>query len=177
MSTGEQQINGMNFLQVQDFIKHKWGSDGWDTFNRDHQSSCMVFFEERMYPFDAYIDLLSTTIEHFGDQEIPFKIGWHRAKHLLLVKGQKRDGMQVLSRVAAAWHKFNTFGKVDVGKPNENTIVIRISDYFSNPLYCQRMMGFFAALSSGGKKEKCTISEESCVCRGDDACVFHVKMN
>jgi predicted hydrocarbon binding protein len=38
------------------------------------------------------------------------------------------------------------------------------------------MMGFFTALVSGGKMDKCVTTEEKCVCRGDKACEFHITM-
>ena len=171
-----QQINGTNFIQVADFIKHKWGQDGWDRFNKNHQEQCRIFFEERMYPFEEYIKYLQTIQEEFKDEEVAYKIGWHRARHLLLGKGKRRTGWEMLSIVAVALHKFNNFGRVEVGRPEEKTIVVRMSELESHPLYCQRMKGFFASLASEGKKGKCEIVQESCVCRGDPACVFHINM-
>jgi len=168
----EQLISGKNLVQIMDFIKHKWGSDGWERFARNQRFDPDLIYEERMYPFEDYIELLEKVQKEFHEEDIPFKVGWFRARHLLLVKGKKMDGMQLLTRVALAWRKFNSFGNIKVIQGDDRSLTITMSDLRSHPLYCQRMKGFFGALTSDGKMDRCDITEEKCVCRGDDICQF-----
>jgi hypothetical protein len=114
MTDEEQMISGKNLLQVEDFIKHKWGSDGWEGFFKNQRFDPDSIYEERMYPFEEYIGLMEKVQQEFSEDDIPFKIGWYRARNLLLAKGKRMDGMQILSRVVLAWRKFNNFGRVDV---------------------------------------------------------------
>ena len=118
--------------------------------------------------------LLNHVKEMYKDESIAYKIGFHRAKTILITKGIKDHGYEILEDVSTAWHRFNNFGKVSVKKHDEGKVSIMFSGYESHPLYCERTRGFLAGLVSGGPKS-CSVKEINCVLEGKKACEFVIE--
>jgi predicted hydrocarbon binding protein len=170
----EQMIIGENFLHVKDFIRYRWGTDGLDSYNRDCRVGFDGILQEKLYPFEDYIDVLERVQEVFEDETLAYKIGWHRARNLLLTKGKGKIGLEIIDKVATAWAKFNNFGDIDVSRLRDNRVIISISNYHSHELYCARTLGFFNGLVFGVKENGFTVVETKCVRDGHDSCVFSI---
>ncbi|MCK5560955.1 MAG: hypothetical protein KAJ51_10195 [Thermoplasmata archaeon] len=52
-----------------------------------------------------------------------------------------------------------------------------LSDYESQPLYCERMRGFFTGVVSGALKSTCYVNEVTCVCKGNEVCEHLIDFN
>ncbi len=174
MAMEDQKIVGENFLEIQHYIRHKRGNVGLRTFQRH----CSVNFDEilkgKFYPFEEYTALLNHVKEMYKDESAAYKIGYHRAKTLLLTKGIKDRGYEVLDKVTTAWHRFNRFGEVSVKRHDEGKVSVLVSGYESHPLYCERTRGFLTGLVSAGSVP-CSVKEVGCVLDGEDVCEFLIE--
>ncbi|UCG70974.1 MAG: 4-vinyl reductase [Thermoplasmata archaeon] len=175
MSSKSQKIAGENFIHVKDFIRYKWGSDGLESYNNQSKIDFENIYEEKLYPFDDYINVLKTVQEVFNDDSLAYKIGWHRARNLLLTRGKGRVGLEIVDKVASAWPRFNNFGDIKVNKQDENSISVLISNYNSHELYCERTLGFFNGLVYGIENKKCSVKEVKCMRDGAKACEFKIE--
>lgn len=170
-------VNGKVFIQVEEFIKHKRGQDGLDKFLAEAEFFPSRILEEKEYPFEDYVKALNSVVKVFNDDQIPYKIGWSRAKTLLLAKGRKNYDLEILEKVAAAWGKFNNFGDVSIRHNETGSTSVLIANYESDPIYCLRMQGFFQGLCDIVEKDMCKVTELKCVNNGDEYCEFLVKTN
>jgi predicted hydrocarbon binding protein len=176
MSSKNQMISGENFFHIEDFVKYKWGTEGLRSYKEQIELRVDKIYNEKLYPFEDYVECLRIVQNLFKSEALAYEIGWHRARHLLLVRGIDSQGIKVLEKVASSWNRFNNFGKVAVEKHDDNKISVFISDYNSNPLYCERMRGFFSGLVCSDKKKNCNVNEVSCVRKGDKACEFLIEI-
>jgi hypothetical protein len=170
-----QKISGINFIHLEDFIKRKWGTNGLEIYREKNGLNYDRIYEERLYPFEEYIQCIKTVQELFDDEAAPYQIGWHRANNLLLTKGIEDIDMEILEKVVSAWPKFNNFGDVSINKESENKILITISEYKSDPLYCERTRGFFAGLVDRASGNGFEVKEVKCVCHGSDHCEYVIE--
>ncbi len=176
MTVEGQMVAGKNFLHIEDFIKHKWGTEGLDSFKSRSDIGNDKIFEEKLYPFEDYIEYLESVQNVFEDKTSAYQIGLHRARNLLLAKGIGNYGLEILDKVAIAWPKFNNFGKVDVEHITKTKVSVVLSNYDSHPLYCERMRGFFTGLVSGVMKDTCYVQEVNCVCNGNKVCEYSIEL-
>ena len=172
MADKEQLIIGENFLHLEDYIRFKWGNEGLALYKKKNRFLIKNIYTEKYYLFSDYVESLKLIEELFNDERASFDIGWHRAKNLLLAKGTSATGLEVITKVASAWNKFNNFGSVFVKKNNDGTTSVFIKDYQSSPLYCERMRGFLAGLAGIEKTRREKVRKVNCVCDGNDACEF-----
>lgn len=176
MSIEKQMVAGKNLLQVQEFIQYKWGTDGLELFEKESQFKFDGVLEEKLYPFNDYIDMLDNAQKIFRDDTIAYNIGWHRARNLLLAKGTKKYGLEILDKVASAWTRFNNFGKLTVKKHDDSKFSVFMSNYQSHPLYCERMCGFFTGLVSSLSNQSCKVKEVNCINSGSESCEFLIEI-
>lgn len=176
MPEENQMTSGETFLHILDFIVYKWGTNGLNIYNKQNTINFNTIYKEQLYPLEDYIKALEDLQDIFKDENIPYKIGLHRGKNLTIGKGMGRNPLETLDKVISVWDKFNNFGDVKIKKHNENKLSIIISNYKSNPLYCDRMRGFFEGIVSGGSQDKCDVSETSCISSGCDTCEFIIEI-
>lgn len=176
MSLKDQKIVGENFTHLEEFVRYKWGQDGLDQFRKVQKENIANFYSEKFYPLEEYIELLEAMQEIFDDENLAFNIGWHRARNLVLAKGRQAQGLEVLQKIVTAWRKFVNFGRISVEQLPDETFSVVISDYFSHPLYCERMRGFFAGLVGDNRMDQRNINKISCVCQGDDRCEYNLRV-
>jgi predicted hydrocarbon binding protein len=172
----KQMVAGKNLIQVQEFIQYKWGTDGLELFEKESQFRFDGVLEEKLYPFKDYIDMLDNAQKIFSDDTIAYNIGWHRARNLLLAKGTKQYGLEILDKVASAWTRFNNFGELTVKKHDDGKFSVFMTNFQSHPLYCERMRGFFTGLVSSLKNQSCAVKEVNCINDGSDACEFLIEV-
>ncbi len=177
MLAKEQMIIGDIILHMEEFIKHKWGNRGLESYKEQGNFSFEKITKDRLYPLKDYIDLLKNVQQIFNDDTIAFEIGRHRARHLLLTKGIRTQGFEVLDKVASSWYRFNSFGEISINKHDMRKVSVFISNYESDPLYCERTRGFFTGLICGVKETPCTVKEVKCVCDGQKACEFIIEVD
>ncbi len=177
MTAKDQKLAGKNFIHVEDFIRHKWGTDGLESFKGQDSYKYDQIFEEKLYPFEDYVEILQNIQTTFQDETAAYQIGLHRARNLLLAKGSGKSGLEILDKVAFAWPKFNNFGEVKIEKHNDDKVSVILSDYESHPLYCERMRGFFTGVVSGALKSTCYVNEVTCVCKGNEVCEHLIDFN
>lgn len=170
-------IIGKNFLHVIDYIKHKRGTQGIIALKERSPINLDEILEGKFYPFTDYVKLLRCAGEISEDESIAYKIGWHRARTLLLAKGLKNYGLEILEKIASAWDGFNNFGRVSTKLHDDGGVSLMISDYGSHPAYCERTKGFIAGLMGGSVLKSITIKEVNCVCHGKKTCEFLIKPN
>jgi predicted hydrocarbon binding protein len=168
----DQKIVGKNLLHIRDFIKHKWGSEGLEIFQSRSKIDFESIFEDKFYPFKDYVNALENVKNIFNDEKAAYNIGAHRAKHLLLTKGQMMKELQMLKKVTNAWDKFNSFGDIELKEIGERKYSVTLSNYDSHPAYCERTRGFFAGLIRCVLTEGCTVKEVKCVRDGHEHCEF-----
>lgn len=172
MTIKDQKVLGENFLQIEDYVKHKRGSDGLDTL----KEGCSYDFDDvlagKFYPFEDYVDLLSSVKDIMKDDSFAYNIGHHRARTLLLTKGIKNYGFDILTKLTSAWRGFNNFGEISVKQHGPRKVTLIIRNYESHPLFCERMRGFFTGLMADSNMESCTIKEIHCVCKGHKVCEY-----
>jgi hypothetical protein len=168
-------IIGKNFLHVIDYVKHKRGTQGVLSLKEKYHLNIDEIMEGKFYPFEDYVNLLKCAGEVSEDDSIAYKIGWHRARTLLLAKGLKNYGLEILDRVASAWDGFNNFGRVIIKPHEDEGVSLVISNYGSHPIYCERTRGFIAGLMGSSDMKTVTIKEVNCVCHGMKACEFVIK--
>ncbi len=170
MVVEDQLVNGINFLDVKDCIKRKWGTDGLDRFCRSSGFSFDGMNEERDYSFNQYINLIEDLKEEFNDEDIAYKIGYHRSKNLQLVKGMKRTRKEMLEAITKAWPRFNNFASLDLVVHEEDRFSIVMTKYETHPLFCDRMRGFFAGIANYGKMGEFKVEEVKCMNQGHGYC-------
>jgi predicted hydrocarbon binding protein len=175
MDSKEQLVIGENFLQVLDYIQFRHGIQGLTYLGTLCDLDLEDFREEKFYPFEDFLALLTSVLRMSNDYQITYKIGLHRAKNLVLVKGLKNQGPDVLDKVAKAWRRFNNFGEVSINKHDDGKIIFSISNYKSHPLYCKRLLGFLTGLLKNGNKGSYNVKEINCVCHGEKACEFEIE--
>jgi hypothetical protein len=168
-------ISGINFIHLEDFIKRKWGTNGLDIYREKNGLRYDKIYEEKLYPFEEYIKCIKTVQDLFDDKSAPYQVGWHRANNLLLTKGIDELDFEILEKVVAAWPKFNNFGQVTITKDSDGKITIEISEYESDPLYCERNRGFFAGLVDRVSSNGFEVRETKCVCNGCKSCEFVIE--
>ena len=176
MTPEQQMTSGGTFLHIMNYIIFKFGTNGMNTFNKKNTLNFNNIFQEQLYPLEDYIKVLSDLQDIFNDDNIAYKIGWHRGKTMMLGKGLGRTPEETLEKVVSAWDKFNNFGAVSTKRIGENKISIILSDFQSDPIYCQRMCGFFGGIISGGDADKCRVSETQCMCSGGASCEFLIEL-
>ena len=170
-----QMISGINFIHLEDFIKRKWGTNGLDIYKEKCKLKDEKIYEEKLYPFEIYIECLQIIKDLFEDSAAPFQVGWHRAKNLLLAKGLEEYGLEIFEKIANAWPKFNNFGEVTVSKDSADQLKITITNYESHPLYCERTRGFFAGLLDNATKNGFEVKEVKCICNGSNKCEYIIE--
>ncbi len=175
MNAKEQLVIGENFLQVLDYIQFRHGTRGLAYLRTLCDIDFENILEEKFYPFEDYLALLTGVLRMSNDYQITYKIGLHRAKNLVLVKGLKSKGPDILEKVADAWHRFNNFGDVSIVKHDDGKITFSISNYESHPLYCKRVLGFLTGLLKNGNRSSFRVKEVNCVCHGKEACEFVIE--
>jgi predicted hydrocarbon binding protein len=175
MKLEDQQINGENFLHLEDFIKYKWGTNGLETYKKESPLKFESVMKDKLYPLKDYILSLEIIQSLFENDNLAFEIGWHRARNLLLAKGKNKQGIELLSKVVIAWNKFNNFGDLTIINSNENEMTLKMSNYTSHELYCLRMQGFFSGIVCMDKNHLEAINKVKCVNNGDDSCEFLIK--
>lgn len=172
----KQLVSGRNLLHIRDFIKHKWGKEGLENFQRETKINFDMIMAERFYPFRDYVEYMEYVKNIFGDEKAAYKIGCHRARNLLLAKGIDKKGLELLKKVAVAWNKFNTFGEISIIEKNHNKFAVVLSEYESHPLYCERTRGFFSGLIKCVLNDTCSVKEVKCVQQGHDSCEFVIEI-
>jgi predicted hydrocarbon binding protein len=176
MTKSEQKTSGINFIHIREFIGYKWGQDGLDIYNKHGNFKFDDIYEEKLYPFEDYVDILSNVQEIFEDEQFAFKLGWHRGRNILLGINSLDDRLNILSKVMSSWKKFNNFGEVSIKKHDKSSVSVVISNYDSHPIYCERMRGFFSGLICGDLKGSCSVKEKKCVCKGKTDCEFVIEI-
>jgi hypothetical protein len=174
MAVEDQKIVGENFLEIQHYIRHKRGNVGLRSFQNQSSFNFDEILKGKFYPFEDYTSLLKHVKDMYKDESIAYKIGFHRAKTILITKGIKDHGYDILDDVTTVWHRFNNFGEVSVKKHEEGKYSVMFSGYESHPLYCERTRGFLTGLVSSGS-EHCSVKEVSCVLDGKKACEFVIE--
>jgi predicted hydrocarbon binding protein len=176
MSTINQKISGKNLLHVKDFIKHRWGKEGLEFFETKTKIDFDIILEDKFYPFNDYIKALENVSEIFNDEKVAFKIGCHRARNLILTKGQPKQQLMILKKIATAWDKFNTFGEIEIVEHTPKKFSVVLSNYEGHPLYCDRTRGFFTGLIKCVLTDSCSVKEVKCVQDGHDVCEFLIEI-
>ena len=172
MADKEQLIIGENFLHLEEYVRYKWGIEGLELYRSKNRFLIKNILTEKYYLFSDYVESLRLIEDLFKDERASFDIGWHRAKHLLLAKGSSATGLEVITKVASAWNKFNNFGTVFVKENDDGTASVFVRDYMSAPQYCERMRGFLTGLAGIEKTNQDKVKKVNCVCDGNDSCEF-----
>jgi len=175
MNLEDQMLNGENILHIEEFVKYKWGTEGLEDYRRESPFKFKDILKDKKYPLTTYILTLEILKSHFNNDNIAFEIGWHRARNMQLVKGKDKSGVEHLKKISTAWNKFNNFAELTITTINENKYSLKMSNYKSHPLYCERMLGFFSGLVCPDKKHLDAINKVKCVNDGDEFCEYIIK--
>ncbi len=177
MFSHEQLISGKNFQHLEDFVKHKWGSDGLERFRNERPMKVRNILEYRDYPFLDFIKCIESLVTLFGDENAAYEVGEYRGRKMTNKKLKSPiDRLRNISRIEQAWHSFNNFGEVNTAVRTPTRTSIIISRYHSHPAYCQRTRGFFHGFVSGARKDDCKVTEIRCVNDGAEGCEFLIEV-
>jgi hypothetical protein len=136
---------------------------------------------ESWYPFSVLV-LLDTAIAKLmapGQEDIIERLGGASARHRTEWLGEHVRLFSVhgfLSRVADEHRRFHSFGHAAYRRTGFTQGEIAFSGYpEAYEVFCRSSRGFFRAAVSHLAGAPATVEERTCQCRGEPACVFHIR--
>jgi predicted hydrocarbon binding protein len=173
-------ISGDNLLHALDYVKRKKGADGLMGVVSETGQAQEDIFPDKMYPLRRYIELLEIIQRKFQhtDSNVIYRLGFDRAKNLSIFEYYKKksEPITIFKLIEKNWSRFNDFGNFQIREKNDNMVSVYLCDFPTNPLYCQRMKGFFKAIISAICQMKdAKVEEEKCQSRNEDYCKFNIQ--
>ncbi|KYK30834.1 MAG: hypothetical protein AYK23_04355 [Candidatus Proteinoplasmatales archaeon SG8-5] len=179
----EGNIKGTHILNVIEFVKSKRGKIGLDALfqrinsgkSKPEQVTENSFVEKEWYPYDLYLEFLSTAddVTGTGDLTRCFEMGYQTIKNLghLSYLTRSPNLHDFVEGAINNWNRIYDFGRLEIAKESENEIVIQYHGFPKSKAKCEYFRG-----SLTGTMELCGLKggvvETACNTEGAAWCEY-----